>query len=140
MIASVKSDKVLLSEIVSEWFFVVELMQHQEFGFSAVMIPPLQPIAGRYRKFCASCGGRKVFTLKRSISWSLVSWIHMIVGLAEIIASRTTLHLSRSPNPRTFQDRAERERFELELELLITKQVAPKVQGNIQITLKVFGN
>ena len=42
-----KSDKVLLSVIVSEWFFVVEPVQHQEMGFQAVMIPPLEPIAGR---------------------------------------------------------------------------------------------
>lgn len=48
--------------------------------------------------------------------------MHMIEGFAEEIASRTMLHLSESPSPRTFQDKIERDRFENKLKLLILKQ------------------
>lgn len=53
-------------------------------------------------------GGRKVAALKKLQSLSLVSCKHMIEGAADRIASRTIVHFSGSPRPRTFQENSKK--------------------------------
>lgn len=66
-------------------------------------IPTLDLAAGMNWKE-SRLGGRKERAEVFVMSWSLVSWRQVTQGLADMIASLTTPHFTRSPRPRTFQD------------------------------------
>jgi hypothetical protein len=80
------------------------LSSTRELGSQAVRMPPLEPAALLETKEEDKFGGRKVAALKKLQSLSFVSCRQTIVGEAERIASRTIVHFSGSPRPRTFQE------------------------------------
>jgi hypothetical protein len=95
---------VELNTEVREYRRLIQEARDSDEGSQVVTIPPLEPDALLKMKESARFLGRKVLALKEEISESLLSWRQAIEGEAEKIASRTTVHLSESPNPRTFQD------------------------------------
>jgi hypothetical protein len=81
----------------------------------AVRVPPREPSAAEKQKVDVMLGGRKVAALKRSQLCSFVSCKQTIKGFAVLIASRTIVHFSKSPSPRTFQDTTENNFEELNI-------------------------
>jgi hypothetical protein len=95
---------VELKTEVRECRWLIQEVKERDEGSQDVTTPPLEPDALLKMKESARFLGKKVFALKAEISESLLCWRQAIEGEAEKIASRTTVHLSESPNPRTFQD------------------------------------
>jgi hypothetical protein len=78
-------------------------VRERALAFQAVSKPPRDPFASTQEKSERE-GGRKVCVFTKSEKPSLVSWMQAMSRRAEASTSRTVLHLSASPSPRTFQE------------------------------------
>ena len=81
-----------------EWFVMV-----MELVLAAESKPPAEPVAGRVAKKSREVGRKDLIFVVEGVA-SLVSWRNNMCGLIESSSDKTSLHLSASPRPLTFQE------------------------------------